>query len=78
MLKGNGMHAAAPALHFFRADDFVDRPIAAFHQHVGVRGQDQFQRRVFLEKSHDIHGSQRGNHGHAVGELIDGTVGAFV
>src|SRR5882762_888250 len=55
-------HAAAPAFHFFRADDSLFRIIAAFDDHVGLQMSDKIERRVLRENYDEVHALERSEH----------------
>ncbi|MNC86752.1 hypothetical protein D3C83_24270 [compost metagenome] len=71
------MNGAAPVLHFLRTDDRLRLPVAAFHQHLGFRGEDERERRLFLEPGDERHGLQRGGDGEPVFERVDRPVRSF-
>ena len=52
-------------------------PVAAFHQHVRAAGEDQRERRVFIEPGDQVHRLQGREHRHAVLEAVDRPVLAF-
>jgi len=52
--EGNREHASSPGLDLGRADDAIDRPIAALDQHIGPCEQDQIQWCVVLELGNQI------------------------
>jgi len=43
------MHLAAPVRHFAGADDGIYTPVAALEQNARFAGEDQVERRVFVE-----------------------------
>lgn len=71
MQKRNRIHLAAARQRFCRAHDILRRPIAAFHQNIGLHRFNQRGGRVVVKPSNDIHTRQRSGHGGAVGERIN-------
>lgn len=66
MQKGNAVYSATPTRNFLAADYPVWRPVAALDQYVGVTGQDQIERCVFIKQHYQIDRIERRKHCHAV------------
>ena len=60
--EGNRLDRPSSAFHHIASDDAIDRPIAAFDQHVRLQRRDQIER-VRLGKDDDVvDAGQRGKH----------------
>jgi len=67
------MHRAAARQHLARADDPLDRPVAAFHQHFRPAGGDQRGGGVFVEPGDGVDRLERGDQREAIRERIHGS-----
>src|SRR6185437_6338489 len=64
--RRHNLHLPTPAHHFLRADDRIHVVVAALHDHVRPRGDDQLQRSLLPEYHHRIDSGQSGQHPRAL------------
>src|SRR2546423_2759317 len=77
VLEGDRQHAPAAREPLLPAGDALDRPVAAFDEHLRAAGADQRLRRVVLEPSNRADRLERRDDGHAVGEPVQRPIRAF-
>ena len=77
MLEGDGQHATAAGEDARRPDDALDRPVAAFHEHVGPAGTDEGLGGIVVEPGHCADGFERRHHRRAILQPVQRPLGAF-
>ena len=67
----------APRADFPRANDRLDRVVAAFHDDIGMEMKDQLERCVLLEANHCVDHRERSKHVTALRQRANGPGGSF-